>query len=1631
MSVIHFKFKNSLDYDSITFDGLHLSLKDLKKCIIQKKRLKSEEVDLQVINAQTREEYKDNELLIPRNTSVVIARVPVNTGNTREPAVSRDKVWEAFRMTTQAAIEEHENVSHEKHHELDHGHPISEMDRIKEMMRQSTSDFDPSKYDKKYPTGPVSSTYVCFKCGQIGQHHIYLCPFRGDTTTQDNRMKRSTGIPQSFMIKVDDPNMPGAYKTNTGYAVPAIDAVAYAQGKKERPPFLPNETREEQEPAMPLPKDYMCLLCSNIMTDAVVIPCCGNNYCDECIRNALLETEEHICPTCGESEISPDRLISNRFLRTAISNFYNETGNIVKTTHVIAPPVIHAQHNGPGPQQPGVAPQAQTGPPVTQIPYMPSSRPTGAPFGANALPRLQMPLPSSQGPPPPQQLTPNTPTQDEVAPLVPQTTVTDEELAKGLTIKTTVGYRRPMRLDPQDLPKPRGPPPHSRSLPPRPMRPPGPPPPRFPPPNMPPPGAMLSMPPRIIPPQVLPGPPPAVMLGPLPPVLLPPPPGPIPVFPPPPGPFPPPGVYAEKPLTREEFYRTKKMLKEAKEKKRDLIDDFAKELLGYKRDQTKRKSLSRSRSRSRSRSWSRSRSRSRPRFRSRSFSRSRSRSRTPLRRSITPRRSRSRTPRSRSQLSRSPLSRSPRARRVSRSSSISHSRSRRSYSRSRTRSRSFSPRRSRSRSRLRSLSRGRTPVRLRSKSLSRRRSLTPTRRRSWSRSLSRSRSRTPLKRSSRSRSFSPRGRSVKRFSRSRSRSPGRRSLKRFSRSLSNSPLQKRFSRSPVGKKFSKSPNRPQSSRSPSLGRPATSSSIKKLSRSPSVTKLSRSPNSKRFSKSPGKKDLPKSPERKKLSRSPDSKRISPSLGKKRISQSPGKKILSQSPSKKRLSRSPSKKILSRSPSKKRLSRSPSPRRYSKSPSRRRSKSPTRKRSPLPPRKRSLSPRPRRRSRSPPYHDNFRNDWPPYRSPRSPPQQGYPPGRYTQAQLSYGYMQPGDPYYRYDQQMENYHQYYQDYYQRYGFPPPPPPGTYNRVSQYHEVSHPGPYRPNSPPRGPRTRSPFRGRAPDNRNQDKPRPERRNTDRSSERPKGDNNKKSTNKPQKAMKPGIRKEAKNETDSNKVKQGTANTKEGARKEGATKVVPKDKKKPIATKSKPGVVKVVKEKKDKTSSGKEESDTLAKVKKAPTKRVAEVKEAAAKSDETEKENDKTTTKPKTEAAPESTSEIGTTETQVRSDPPSASEENAVNKAKKKRRLKPPLPSEVEVSQSDSNSEADKKTKPSLKRPKTELEAAVPSSSKDENENASPTKMQKTEPSPSAENEVGSSTDDKIELELEPLPVPETDQLMLDPPEISKWEKEEERFTDSSPDQKSKAAQKAALEKKVLPRSVIESAEKVLSQKPMRPTLASAVSTTSIKPQPAKTGRRVFLDSEGKPEERRVSKNSIQITVSSSAEKRTVTGEEDLRNKLIRDRKLSRESREQPKGSSERSHTLSSVATPVQREGRKLEKTHRALPRKESVMDESKFEPDYDERTSDSEEGNTDKETASSRGSDVSQSQSLSSDTSPAKKQKLDEESQDKDKKHKHRHSRHKKHKKHKHKHKKKKHKFEKDDKSHEKLKSSVATAR
>ena len=65
-------------------------------------------------------------------------------------------------------------------------------------------------------------------------------------------VKRNTGIPRSFIDAQNDPS--------------TIQPV----------PIVIMEKKQE------IPEDLICSICKDLFTDAVMIPCCGSSFCDEC-----------------------------------------------------------------------------------------------------------------------------------------------------------------------------------------------------------------------------------------------------------------------------------------------------------------------------------------------------------------------------------------------------------------------------------------------------------------------------------------------------------------------------------------------------------------------------------------------------------------------------------------------------------------------------------------------------------------------------------------------------------------------------------------------------------------------------------------------------------------------------------------------------------------------------------------------------------------------------------------------------------------------------------------------------------------------------------------------------------------------------------------------------------------------------------------------------------------------------------------------------------------------------------------------------------------------------------------------------------------------------------------------------
>ena len=88
----------------------------------------------QISNAQTKEEYRDEQCLIPKNTSLIVARIPLS---------NQHKKWEvpqnsqADRAPLSAPVE---NINHDISRMNG-----SEEDKIQAMMMQSTLDYDPTK----------------------------------------------------------------------------------------------------------------------------------------------------------------------------------------------------------------------------------------------------------------------------------------------------------------------------------------------------------------------------------------------------------------------------------------------------------------------------------------------------------------------------------------------------------------------------------------------------------------------------------------------------------------------------------------------------------------------------------------------------------------------------------------------------------------------------------------------------------------------------------------------------------------------------------------------------------------------------------------------------------------------------------------------------------------------------------------------------------------------------------------------------------------------------------------------------------------------------------------------------------------------------------------------------------------------------------------------------------------------------------------------------------------------------------------------------------------------------------------------------------------------------------------------
>ncbi|KAF3058296.1 putative RING finger protein P8B7.15c [Daldinia childiae] len=218
-SSVFFKFKSQKEPSRVEFDGTGISVFELKRDIIVKSGLgDGTDFDLAIYSEDGSEEYDDDTTIIPRSTTVVARRLPpqkpgagraaryvsgkmpasAKNSSRRENATKVAKPATIGLSQMSAAMTEEEKMMAMFQAQSD------QWTAQQEEMSHQTAVYKPgAKKPANVPDHEPPNGYICYRCGQKG-HWIQVCP-TNDNPEFDNRprVKRTTGIPRSFLKTVD------------------------------------------------------------------------------------------------------------------------------------------------------------------------------------------------------------------------------------------------------------------------------------------------------------------------------------------------------------------------------------------------------------------------------------------------------------------------------------------------------------------------------------------------------------------------------------------------------------------------------------------------------------------------------------------------------------------------------------------------------------------------------------------------------------------------------------------------------------------------------------------------------------------------------------------------------------------------------------------------------------------------------------------------------------------------------------------------------------------------------------------------------------------------------------------------------------------------------------------------------------------------------------------------------------------------------------------------------------------------------------------------------------------------------------------------------------------------------------
>ncbi|KAJ5101474.1 hypothetical protein NUU61_003696 [Penicillium alfredii] len=343
-SSVHFKFKSQKEPSRVTFDGTGISVFELKREIISQSRLgDGTDFELSIYNEDTGEEYDDDTTIIPRSTSVIARRLPaaragkggaaryvsgkmpINARNvSRNEPTSRAAPGGNHSVNNNVLELNNAQTEEEKINALFNLQASQWKEQQQEMANATPVPFGRGRGKPvNVPDHPPPPGYLCYRCREKG-HWIQACPTNNDPKFDGKyRVKRSTGIPRSLQTKVEKPEslVPDGSNEdprNTGVMVNADgdfviakpDKAAWElyQEKAKASAAAAAEAAAAEERKALQSRGLECPIDKRMFLEPTKTPCCQRTYCNDCISNALIESD-FVCPGCATEGVLLDNLI--------------------------------------------------------------------------------------------------------------------------------------------------------------------------------------------------------------------------------------------------------------------------------------------------------------------------------------------------------------------------------------------------------------------------------------------------------------------------------------------------------------------------------------------------------------------------------------------------------------------------------------------------------------------------------------------------------------------------------------------------------------------------------------------------------------------------------------------------------------------------------------------------------------------------------------------------------------------------------------------------------------------------------------------------------------------------------------------------------------------------------------------------------------------------------------------------------------------------------------------------------------------------------------------------------------------------------------------------------------------------